>query len=162
VQDFRTEAAMPANKLKEFLDQKHVKYVTIRHSVAYTAQEIASLTHIPGKELAKTVMVKMDGEMAMAVVPASHRVDLYALKAVSGAGAVDLANEAEFKYKFPDCEAGAMPPFGNLYKIPVYASEDLRLDEDIAFNAGTHSELVRMHYQDYERLVQPRVAKISH
>ncbi|MDX1984392.1 MAG: YbaK/EbsC family protein [Bryobacteraceae bacterium] len=153
---------MPANKLREFLDQKHVKYITIRHSVAYTAQEIASLTHIPGSELAKTVMVKMDGEMAMAVVPASQRVDLTLLKKVAGVDNVELATETEFKYRFPDCEAGAMPPFGNLYKMPVYSSEDLRLDEDIAFNAGTHSELVRLKYQDYERLVQPRVARISH
>lgn len=153
---------MPATKLKEFLDKHRVKYVTIRHSVAYTAQEIASLTHISGKEMAKTVMVKLDGIMAMAVVPGPHHVDLDALKAVAAAGSAELANEPEFKSMFPDCEAGAMPPFGNLYGMPVYSAEELREDQTIAFNAGTHSELFRMRYADFENLVQPRVARISH
>lgn len=153
---------MPATKLREFLDKNHVKYVTIRHSVAYTAQEIASLTHISGKELAKTVMVKLDGGLAMAVIPGSHRVDLDSLKVVAAAKRVDLATEAEFKSTFPDCELGAMPPFGNLYGMPVYSAEELREDAAIAFNAGTHSELVRMRYTDYELLVHPRVARISH
>lgn len=153
---------MAINKLKDYLDKNHVKYVTIRHSVAYTAQEIASLTHISGREMAKTVIVKLDGNMAMAVIPGPQHVDLYKLQNVAAASKAELATEEEFKSKFPDCEAGAMPPFGNLYGLPVYSSEDLRLDQSIAFNAGTHSELVRMRYLDYETLVQPRVARISH
>jgi Ala-tRNA(Pro) deacylase len=111
---------VPATKIKEFLDSNHVRYSTLSHSVAYTAQEIASLAHIPGKELAKTVMVKLDGKLAMAVLPASNQVDLEALKNAAGAKEVRLSTESEFKYQFPDCEPGAMPPFGNLYDMPVF------------------------------------------
>lgn len=152
---------MPLQKLIEFLDSHGVKYVAINHSRAYTAQEIAASAHIPGRELAKTVMVKLDGRMAMAVLPASYRVDLDALKAAAGAAQAVLATEAEFKDLFPECEVGAMPPFGNLWGVPVYAAEELAEDKEIAFNAGTHSQLVRMAYADFERLVQPTVAKFS-
>jgi Ala-tRNA(Pro) deacylase len=104
---------MPVQKLKDYLDEHDVQYVTISHSPAYTAQRIAELTRIPGKELAKTVIVKVDGEYAMAVLPASRRVDLGHLKGALGADEVVLASEDEFKRLFPDCELGAMPPFGN-------------------------------------------------
>ena len=152
---------MPARKLKEFLDRYHTKYVSISHSPAYTAQEIAALAHIPGREMAKTVMVKLDGQMAMAVLPASSRLDLALLKEACGARQVELATESEFKNLFPDCEIGAMPPFGNLYGMPVYVAQKLSDDRDIAFTAGTHSELIRMDYGDFERLVQPRVVPVS-
>lgn len=152
---------MPTKTLKEFLDRNQVKYRIISHSVAYTAQEIASETHIPGKELAKTVMVKLDGNMAMAVLPASERVDLDLLRAAAGAERAELANESEFKAMFPDCETGAMPPFGNLYGLPVFVEESLSQDEEIAFNSGTHRELVRLTYRDFERLVQPRLARFA-
>ncbi|MFY9561776.1 MAG: YbaK/EbsC family protein [Terriglobales bacterium] len=146
---------MPLSKLREFLDQKTVKYLVISHSVAYTAQGIAALAHIPGKELAKTVMVLVDGRLAMAVVPASYRVDLVKLRKYLGAKTVDLASEAEFRDRFPDCETGAMPPFGNLYGMDVFADETLALDKEIAFNAGSHRELVRMSFADFRDLVQP-------
>jgi Ala-tRNA(Pro) deacylase len=152
---------MSAQKLREFLDSQQVKYVTITHSTAYTAQEIAAATHIHGKELAKTVMVKLDGKMAMAVLPASRKIDFGLLKTAAGGQNVQLADEAEFKALFPDCETGAMPPFGNLYGIPVYAEQSLAEDEEIAFNAGSHSELIRLAYKDFERLVQPKVARFS-
>lgn len=152
---------MPVKKLKEFLDSHNVKYVTISHSPAYTAQEIAASAHVKGKDLAKTVMVKLDGELAMAVVPASHKVSLDRLKEVAGAGRADLAGEQEFKSRFAECDIGAMPPFGNLYDMPVYVSDTLAKDEEIAFNAGSHTELIRVPYRDFERLVQPKVAKIS-
>lgn len=152
---------MPVKKLKEFLDGHGVKYVTISHSPAYTAQEVAACAHIPGKELAKTVMVKADGKMAMAVVPASHKVNLDHLRDVTGAKHVDLASEQDFKGAFGDCDIGAMPPFGNLYGMDVYVSETLAKDEEIAFNAGSHTELIRVPYKDFERLVQPKIAKIS-
>ena len=152
---------MPAKKLKEFLDAHQVKYVTIRHSEAYTAQEIAALAHIRGKELAKTVMVKVDGKMAMAVLPASNRVDMSLLNAAAGAKSIGLATESEFKSLFPDCEIGAMPPFGNLYGMSVFADASLTKDDEIAFNAGSHIELIRMAYKDFERLVQPAVAEFS-
>lgn len=146
---------MLAKRLKNFLDEAHVKYITIGHSPAFTAQEIAQRAHIPGKELAKTVIVKIDGELAMVVTPASEHVRLEQLKAALGAESVELAHEFEFKDAFPDCETGAMPPFGNLYGMKVFVSQTLREDDEIAFNAGSHSELVRLPYADYERLVEP-------
>ncbi|SRR6266404_3223373 len=116
---------MPVQKLKEFLDSQNIKYVAISHSKAYTAQGIAALTHISGKELAKTVILKIDDALAMAVLPASYNVDLSLLKAAAGAKAVALAGETEFKDRFRDCETGAMPPFGNLCGMPVLAEESL-------------------------------------
>jgi len=152
---------MPAKKLKEFLDGKGVKYVTISHSPAYTAQEIAASAHIPGKELAKTVMVRIDGEMAMAVLPASCAVDFDLLKEVASATKVELAREEEFRGLFAECEVGAMPPFGNLYGMDVYVEQSLAEDAQIAFNAGSHKELVRLAYEDFEKLVGPKVAEFA-
>jgi len=152
---------MPGKKLKQYLDEHNVAYVTISHSPAYTAQRIAELTHIPGKELAKTVIVKTDDKFAMAVLPASRRVDLDYLQRGVKAEQVDIATEAEFKSLFPDCEVGAMPPFGNLYDMDVYVAEQLAEDEEIAFNAGSHTELIRMSYKDYENLVAPKVMALA-
>ena len=152
---------MPIQKLTAFLNEHKVKFVTIRHSPSYTAQEIAASAHIPGKELAKTVMVKLDGKMAMAVLPASHRVDFDRLKQASGAGKVELAEEDEFREIFPDCELGAMPPFGNLYGMEVFVARGLAEDEEIAFNACSHTELIKLAYADFERLVQPRVMEFE-
>jgi len=152
---------VPTKKLKEFLDQQGTKYVTMSHPVAYTAQEIAALTHISNKELAKAVIVKIDSALAMAVLPASYGVDLSLLRAATGARTVSLAKEAEFKDRFPECEIGAMPPFGNLYGMAVYVDESLTKDKDIAFNAGSHSELLQVSYAEFERLVRPTVLKFS-
>lgn len=150
---------MAVKALKELLDKHHVKYVIITHSLAYTAQEVAASAHIPGKELAKTTIVKVDGKLAMAVLPASAMVHVKRLKEAIGARNVELAEEAEFRDAFPDCETGAMPPFGNLYGMDVYVEESLAEDEEIAFNAGTHTELVRMAYKDFANLVKPKVVK---
>jgi Ala-tRNA(Pro) deacylase len=150
---------MPAKRLKEFLDSRQVRYTSIAHSPAYTAQEIAALAHIPGQELAKTVMVELDGKTVMVVLPTSYRVDFDHLKQVTGAKRVELAREKEFKELFPGCEIGAMPPFGNLYGVDVYVAEELAADEEIAFNAGSHTELIRLSYQDFERLVKPKILK---
>jgi len=155
------EVAMPTKKLREFLDDQGIKYVAFPHQVAYTARQIAALTHTPNKELAKTVIVKIDGVLAMAVLPASYAVDLSLLKAAIGARNVSLAKEAEFKDQFPECEIGAMPPFGNLYGMTVYVDESLTKDEDISFNAGSHYELLQISYADFERLVKPRVLKFA-
>lgn len=152
---------MPLEKLKDFLDSQKVKYLVISHSIAYTAAEIAAQAHIPGKELAKTVIVKIDGALAMAVVSASQHVKLASLKAATFADKVELATEDEFRESFPDCEVGAMPPFGNLYGMPVYADESLSRDKEIAFNAGSHRELVRIAWADFERFVQPTVLRIG-
>ncbi|MFB3815056.1 MAG: aminoacyl-tRNA deacylase [Terriglobales bacterium] len=152
---------MPLARLKEYLDSHNIKYETIYHSTAYTAQEIASRAHVPGKELAKTVIVKADDELVMAVLPASDHVDTYALRNAIGASTARLATEFEFKDRFPDCETGAMPPFGNLYGMKVYVDERLTKDTEIAFNACSHRELLRMSYADYARLVQPVVLRFA-
>jgi Ala-tRNA(Pro) deacylase len=153
---------MPVRRLKEFLDIQKVKYVTLNHSAAYTAQEIAASAHVRGKNLAKTVMVTLDGQMAMVVLPASRKIDFEQLREVAGTKDVQLASEQAFRDMFPGCEVGAMPPFGNLYDMKVFVSHLLALDEDIAFNAGSHTELIRMAYKDFERLVKPKVARIVH
>ena len=153
---------MPTKKLKEFLDSKKIKQVSITHSSAYTAMEIAALAHVPGKDLAKTVMIKINGHMAMAVLPATHMIKMDLLKKAVGLDNVRLATEQEFKDKFADCEVGAMPPFGNLYNLEVYASDSLKEDEEIVFNAGSHTELIKMNYKDFERLVNPKIAQISY
>jgi len=148
---------MPITKLQRFLDDNNVLYTRISHSLAYTSQGIAALAHIPGRELAKTVVVKIDGKMAMAVLPASAHIDLTRMRAAVGANAVELATEAEFKDRFPDCETGAMPPFGNLYELPVFVDDTLTRDKEIVFNACSHRELIRMAYADFEKLVKPKV-----
>lgn len=152
---------MPATKLKAFLDSQNIKYTSIRHPAASTTQRIAATTHIPGKELAKTVMVKIDGKMAMAVLPSSRHLNLEVLREAAKAEKIELATEMAFVNLFPDCEAGAMPPFGNLYGMDVFVSQCLSEDEEIAFNAGTHTELVRMSYKDFEKLVKPQVIDFS-
>ena len=153
---------MQLSKLREFLDSRHIKYLVISHSLAYTAQGIAALTHVSGKKLAKTVIVKIDGVLAMAVVPASLHVDLNRLKTLTGARSVEIASEQEFKDAFPDCETGAMSPFGNLYDMAVYADASLAENEEITFSAGTHRELVRMNWYDMVRLVNPLIADLTY
>jgi len=152
---------MPARKLKEFLDNQGITYVTVGHSPAYTAQEVAESAHIPGREMAKTVMITIDGDLAMAVLPANRKVVLQDLRDITGTHDVKFASEADFKARFPDCEPGAMPPFGNLYDMDVYVAPTLAEDEEIAFNAGTHTEVIKMAYRDFERLVRPRVVSFS-
>ena len=153
---------MPLRALKDFLDSKKVKYVRITHSPAFTAQEIAASAHIAGKEVAKTVVVKMDGKMALAVLPATHKLDMEMMKKATGAEDVRLASEKEFASLFPGCEVGAMPPFGNLFDMDVYVASSLAEDEEIAFNAGTHTELLRLRYRDFEKLVHPKVTALTH
>jgi len=152
---------MPLSKLREFLDTNNIRYLVISHSPAYTAQGIAALTHIPGKELAKTVIVLIDGRLAMAVVPASSRVDLFKLKKYLAAASVELTDESHFRGQFPDCETGAMPPFGNLYGMDVFADEALSRDKEITFNAGTHRELVRLSFDDFRQLVKPVILQLA-
>ena len=152
---------MPIKKLKAFLDENNVKYLTVRHSSAYTAQEIAASAHVSGKEFAKTVIIKIDGKMAMAVLPASYQLNFKLLHDIFGTQQVTLATEAEFIYAFPDCELGAMPPFGNLYDMEVFVAESLAEDREIAFNAGSHTEMIKLRYSDFEGLVHPQVFRFS-
>ena len=152
---------MSARKLTEFLEEHQVRYTTITHSPAFTAQEIAQAAHVPGCEMAKTVMVKLDDKLVEVVLPASQQLDLEKLRAGTGAKKAELATETEFNRFFPDCEVGAMPPCGNLYGMDVYISPELGRDRQIAFNAGNHSELICMEYKDYERLVHPMIIPLN-
>ena len=152
---------MPSKKLKEFLDSHDVKYVSISHSLAFTGLEIAKSAHVPTKILAKTVILKIDGEPAMMVLPVAYKIDMENLSQALQGVTVELATEQEFFSWFPDCEVGAMPPFGNLYSMKVYVAERLTENEDIVFNAGTHSEVIQMPYQDYENLVQPTMVVLG-
>lgn len=148
---------MPTKQVKEFLDNHQVKYISIAHSPSFTAQEIAAAAHVSGKQLAKTVIVKAGTQFIMVVVPANDHINFSELREWTGAKEVDLARESEFKSKFPECEVGAMPPFGDLYGMPVYLSSHLVDQDEIAFNGGTHSELLKMSYQDFARLVKPKI-----
>jgi Ala-tRNA(Pro) deacylase len=152
---------MALERLINYLDTNAIPYIVITHSPAYTAQGVAGLAHIPGRELAKTVIVSLDGKLTMAVLPANYHVDLSLLKKGAGAASASVASEDDFANTFPQCETGAMPPFGNLYGIAVFADESLEKDKEIAFNAGTHRELIRMGWQDFKKLVQPRIVKIA-
>jgi len=152
---------VPARKLKQFLDDKNVRYVVITHSPAYTAQEIAAAAHLPGRELAKSVVVHLDKSPALAVVPATKQINFDKLRKAAGAKKASLANEDDFAKMFPGCELGAMPPFGCLYDLPTYADESLAEDDAIAFNAGTHSELIQLTFNDYRQIAEPKIAPIT-
>ncbi|WP_421775040.1 aminoacyl-tRNA deacylase [Gracilimonas sp.] len=152
---------MPLNKLIDYLDENNKKYIVVKHSPVFTTQEVAASAHIPGKNMAKTVMVKVDGTIMMVVLPSTHNVDFDSIKEAVGANEVELASEEEFEELFPDCELGAMPPFGNLYDLETLVAESLTEDEEIAFNAGTHKELVKMNYRDFEELVEPKILPVG-
>jgi len=145
------------NRLRQFLEKEKVHYQQEFHQTAYTAQGVAAEEHIPSKMVAKTIVLKADDHFVLAVLPASRRTDLGKLKAALGAKNIRLASELEFSGMFPDCEIGAMPPFGNLYDVPVYVETSLIQDEEIVFNAGTHQDTIRMKYADFARLTQPKV-----
>jgi Ala-tRNA(Pro) deacylase len=147
-------------RLKSFLDENHIPYSEMTHSRAYTAQGAAAALQISGKELAKTVILWTGEEMILAVLPAPNHVRLDRLAAEVGKS-VRLATEQEFSRLFPDCEVGAMPPFGSLYNLPVYVDESLAADEAIVFNAGTHRDAIRMRYDDFVRLAKPSVCSFA-
>ena len=152
---------MPCPKLKDYLDGNEIKYELIHHPTTYTAQLTAASSHVTADELAKVVMVNRDGKLAMAVLPASRRVDITALHTASGASSLRLASELEFKQQFPDCDAGAMPPFGNLYGMDVFVDQGVVKQARIAFNAGSHDEVMRLAYDDFARLVGPKVLSFA-
>jgi len=149
-----------SQRLRDLLDQNGVKYVVITHSQAFTAQEVAQSLHIPGQEMVKSVVLNCPEGMVLAVVPAKSRVDLERLVPPLS-GKVTLAGEKEFAQRFPECEVGAMPPFGRLYGLRTYVDESLALDQEIVFNAGTHVEAVRMAFADYRRLEAPTVLRFA-
>ena len=147
---------MVLKKLREYLDSNHIKYVVLSHSLAYSAQEVAALVHIPGKEMAKTVLVNVNDKMVMAVLPANYNINFNRLMIALGGGDVFLAPESELIELFPDCELGAMPPFGNFYNMEVFVAKSLAEDEEIAFNAGSHTEIIKMNYKDFAQVVEPK------
>jgi Ala-tRNA(Pro) deacylase len=157
-----TEAIMLSPRLHHYLHERHAPYTTLTHARTVTAQQTADAAHVGNHSFAKTVMLKIDGVLAMLVMPAAYRADLTRLSRALGGNQVELAQEAEFKDAFPDCELGAMPPFGNLYGIPLYVDARLGGDAEIAFNAGSHTDAVRMPYAEFERLTQPRLLYIAH
>ena len=148
---------MPTTKVKEFLNAHGVAHAIIPHPLAFTATSVAGAAHIPGKEMAKTVVVILDGDLVMAVVPATRKVNLERLRQATGALTAELADERDFMGDFPECEPGAMPPFGNLYGMRVFVEPHLAEDDHIAFNAGSHTELISMAYKDFDRLVHPKL-----
>ncbi len=152
---------MAKNKLIKFLDQEGVEYKLLKHPAAYTAQEAAASADVSGKQYAKIVMVKVGDGIKMAVLSAVDKVDFKALQKVFDAGKVTLASEDDFKDLFPDCDVGAMPPFGNLYDVDMVIDQKLTGEETIAFPAGTHTKLLRMSCADYQRLAQPQIEDFS-
>ena len=152
---------MSLKTLQKFLDDHDIEYVVISHSKAYTAQRIAAAAHVSGKEIAKTVILKADGDLLMAVLPGTERVSLTKAQKILNANNVDLANESEFAKAFADCDVGAMPPFGSLYDIKTLVDKKLTKDEQIYFNACSHRELVKMSFEDFAKLEQPQVVDIA-
>ena len=151
-----------SKRLTDYLDGRHVSYVSLRHNTAFTAQEIAASLHISGKLMTKTVIVTADGRLLMVILPAKDKINFDLLKEALHAQEIGLANEWEFTDCFPDCERGAMPPFGNLYNLPVYVAETLAGDQEILFNAGAHDEAIKMRYTDFEKLVHPPRVTITY
>jgi Ala-tRNA(Pro) deacylase len=146
--------------LREFLEANKVPYSVHSHPTAYTAQEIAALQHVKGRQLAKVVMVTA-GDLLMLVLPADRRVDFEKVKTLLGVGDVRLAEERDFRDLFPGCDTGAMPPFGNLYGVPVYADHSLEKDEEIIFNAGTHTLTAKIAFRDYLAHVRPAMGDFT-
>jgi len=153
---------MTHQRLQSYLDTHKIPYQVVNHSIAYTAREAADSLHIPADTFAKVVVVKADSRYLMAVLPSTWKVDLKRLEHVLKCQHVRLATEDELAILFPDCEIGSMPPFGNLYGTPVYVDATLALDEEIAFDAGSHIGAIRMRYKDFAELVRPQVAEFHH
>jgi Ala-tRNA(Pro) deacylase len=148
-------------KLKDYLERNQVRYEAGYHERVYTSQEIAAAMHVPGRQLAKVVMVKADGKMVMLVLPASYQVEIKKLKKALQCKKLAIAKEKDFEELFPDCEIGAMPPFGNLYHLEVWVDRVLTEDEFIVFRAGSHVETLKIKYNDYARLVNSRVGDFT-
>ena len=152
---------MLSSQLKKYLQDNGVYYGVVSHKPAYTAQRTAAVAHVHGREFAKTIVVKIDGICALAVLPSNEYVDLDALAFAFQAKKVELASEEDFVRLFPECEPGAMPPFGNLYGMKTYVSKDLTDKESIAFNAGSHTELIQIRFEDYKQLVDPMILEFA-
>jgi Ala-tRNA(Pro) deacylase len=151
---------IPAS-ISDYLDQHRARYTVMSHPTAYTAQEEAAAARIPGRDWAKTVVCFADDEPVLAVLPAPNVLDLKRLQHTTHARSVRLATEKEFAPWYQDCELGAMPPLGPLYGQRVFVDEQLTIDPEVAFSAGSHHDTIRMPYTEFERLVHPTVAEIA-
>ncbi len=152
---------MIAKKLKEILDNRKMKYSIIKHPEVFTTQEASEAAHLSSHAMAKSVIVKLDDELVMTVLPANKKINLEKLRDDQDAKIAELAAEDEFKFKFPDCELGAIPPFGNLYGMELYVDESLKGHKELGFCAGTHHEILKMNYKDYEKITKPIYAKLT-
>jgi len=152
---------VPVSKLKKYLDQNQAAYLVLKHPPAYTAEETALSAYLPGRDVAKTVIARMDGTIVMVVIPASRKINFDVLRDITGARNIGLVAEAELENLFPDCQIGAMPPFGNLYFLNVYIDKSLTEQDVIIFNAGNHRELIEMRYEDFQRLAHPYVINFT-
>ena len=148
-------------RLKAYLDENEVKYEVLVHPETYRAPATAEALHVPGKEMAKVVMLKDGADDLMAVLPSTFKLDLHRLREVLSSQTIRLATEEEMAQVFPDCEVGMMPPFGNLYGLDVLVDGVLTEDEEIVFPAGTAREAIKMGYDDFEELVVPRIVEFS-
>ncbi len=144
-------------RLAQYLTENGVPFKAMSHPTAYTAQEVAAAQGVSGKQLAKVVIVKADDKPVMLVLQASAMVDLRKAAQMLGAKALTLAREGDFAELFPDCEVGSMPPFGNLYHVPVYVDQGLAAQDEIVFAVGTHTDTFKMKYADFARLASPVV-----
>lgn len=142
------------------LNESGVAYEILQHPEAVTAQRVAEVEHIKARHQAKVVMVKSNGNHVMAVVPADRRIDLQKIEKITGKPA-SLESEVDFKTIFSDCAVGAMPPFGNLYGLPTYVDERLAREDYIVFEAGTHTDAIKLKYTDYQKIVKPEVADLT-
>ncbi len=150
-----------SERLREFLDSHHTQYTITLHPKAFTAREVAAAEHLPAREVAKSVVVFGDGEYHMIVIPANRLVDFQEVRLTLGLSQVRLATEDELAKLFPDSELGAMPPFGSLYGMQVYLDNSLAGEETIAFNAGTHRDVIHMRTLDYRKLVRPTLVSLA-
>ncbi len=148
-------------RVEKYLQEQGVRFESMTHPVAYTAQEVAAAQHVPGQQLAKVVLVDADGELVMLVLPASYRVEFPKLKSLLKAKKVRLAKEEEFGGTFTDCEVGAMPPFGNLYGLPVYVDNSLADVKEMVFKVGGHTTSMKVGFADYKKLVKPEIADFA-
>ena len=150
-----------ASKIRVLLEKEHINYQVLEHDLAYTASEVAQVSHLPGHQVVKSVVVKGDGKWILCVLSATHKIDFDKLKKELSLKEAELANEGKVASLFPGCDVGAMPPFGQLAGIPVYVDENLQENETIAFNAGTHTDMLKIRFKDYMRIVKPLLSDFS-
>lgn len=152
---------MPLSRLRKYLDKNSISYTLVSRPPVFTFQGTTVIVHAPGRQVAKTVMVKIDGELALTVLPAASHVDISAFRHEAGVRSAEFATDEEFRDRFPECEIGTMPPFGDLHGLEVFADETLSRNEEITFNARSHRELIQMPWNDFERVVKPTVIRLA-